>query len=93
MVAMSIYRVGIMLLDLDDPTKVLRRTPSWVLGPDAPYERIGDVPNVVFPTGLTHDEESGELRLYYGAADSTIAVATAKYSEVLEYVLNLPEQL
>jgi predicted GH43/DUF377 family glycosyl hydrolase len=93
MVATSIYRVGIMMLDLEDPTKVLRRTPSWVLGPDADYERIGDVPNVVFPTGLTHDEEADELRLYYGAADTTIAVATAKYSEVLEYVLNLPEEV
>jgi predicted GH43/DUF377 family glycosyl hydrolase len=91
MVATSIYRVGIMLLDLNEPTRVLRRTPSWVLGPEAPYERIGDVPNVVFPTGLVHDAEADELRLYYGAADSTIAVATAKYSEVLDYVLNLPE--
>ena len=51
MVATSIYRVGLVLLDLDNPTKVLRRTPSWVLGPDADYERVGDVPNVVFPTG------------------------------------------
>jgi predicted GH43/DUF377 family glycosyl hydrolase len=64
-----------------------------VLGPDAPYERSGDVPNVVFPTGMVHDEESDELRLYYGAADSTIAVATARYSEVLEYTLSLPETL
>jgi predicted GH43/DUF377 family glycosyl hydrolase len=93
MVSTAIYRVGIMLLDLDDPTRVLRRTPSWVLGPDAPYERIGDVPNVVFPTGMVHDEESDELRLYYGAADSFVAVATARYSEVLEYTLSLPETL
>jgi len=48
---------------------------------------------VVFPTGLVHDQESDELRLYYGAADSTIAVATAKYSEVLEYTLSLPEMV
>jgi predicted GH43/DUF377 family glycosyl hydrolase len=90
MVSTAIYRVGLMLLDLNDPTKVLRRTPGWVLGPEAPYERIGDVPNVVFPTGLVHDEESGELRLYYGAADSTVAVATARYDEVVDYVVNLP---
>src|SRR4029453_7178782 len=92
MVATSIYRVGLVLLDLNDPTKVLRRTSSWVLGPDAPYERTGDVPNVVFPTGMVHDEESDELRLYYGAADSTIAVATASYSQVLDYVMKMPEQ-
>jgi predicted GH43/DUF377 family glycosyl hydrolase len=90
MVATSIYRVGVMLLDLENPSTVLRRTPSWVLGPDALYERVGDVPNVVFPTGLVHDEANDELRLYYGAADSTIALATARYSEVLEYMLGLP---
>lgn len=93
MVTTAIYRVGLMLLDLDNPTRVLRRTPSWVLGPDAEYERVGDVPNVVFPTGLIHDEESGELRLYYGAADSTIALATARYDEVLDYVMRLPESI
>jgi len=49
------------------------------------------VPNVVFPTGLVHDEESDELRLYYGAADCTVAVATARFSEVLDYTMSLPE--
>ncbi len=53
MVATSIYRVGLVLLDLDNPTRVLRRTPSWLLGPEATYERVGDVPNVVFPTGCS----------------------------------------
>jgi predicted GH43/DUF377 family glycosyl hydrolase len=92
MVATSIYRVGMVLLDLDDPTKVLRRTPSWLLGPDASYERTGDVPNVVFPTGLVHDLASDELRLYYGAADSCIALATANRAEVLDYMLSLPAE-
>ena len=69
------------------------RSDEPILTPEVDEERSGIVPNVVFPTGLTHDEESDELRLYYGAADSTIAVATAKYSEVLEYVMGLPEQL
>ena len=44
-----IYRVGLALLDLDDPTVVLRRSDEWVFGPQAPYERSGDVPQVVFP--------------------------------------------
>jgi predicted GH43/DUF377 family glycosyl hydrolase len=90
MVATSIYRVGMVLLDLDNPTKVIRRTPSWVLGPDAEYERVGDVPNVVFPTGLVHDVESDELRLYYGAADLTVGLATAQMSEVMDYLMSLP---
>jgi predicted GH43/DUF377 family glycosyl hydrolase len=90
MVATSVYRVGIVLLDLDNPTRVLRRTPTWVLGPDADYERVGDVPNVVFPTGLVHDGD--ELRLYYGAADLSVAMASARMSEVLDYLVGLPPE-
>jgi predicted GH43/DUF377 family glycosyl hydrolase len=90
MVATSIYRVGMVLLDLDNPSKVIRRTPSWVLGVEAEYERVGDVPNVVFPTGLVHDVESDELRLYYGAADLTVGLATARMSEVMDYLMSLP---
>lgn len=93
MVTTSIYRFGLILLDLENPTRVLRRTPSWLLGPETDYERVGDVPNVVFPSGLIHNEERDELRVYYGAADSTIAVATARHSEVMEYVLGLPESI
>lgn len=92
MVATSIYRVGLVLLDLDNPTKVLRRTSSWLLGPDASYERVGDVPNVVFPTGLVHDPDTDELRLYYGAADSCIAMASANRSAVLDHLLSLPPE-
>jgi predicted GH43/DUF377 family glycosyl hydrolase len=85
-----VYRVGMVLLDLDNPTRVLRRTPTWVLGPDADYERVGDVPNVVFPTGLVHDGD--ELRLYYGAADLSVAMASARMSEVLDYLVGLPPE-
>jgi predicted GH43/DUF377 family glycosyl hydrolase len=92
MVATSIYRVGMVLLDLDDPTRVLRRTPSWVLGPDADYERVGDVPNVVFPTGMVHDEERDELRVYYGSADLTVSMASARMSEVVDYLVSLPPE-
>ena len=86
----GIYRVGLALLDLDEPTRVLRRLPSWILAPLAPYERIGDVPNVVFPCGLVHDEATGELRLYYGAADTSICLATAQLDDLLEAVLAAP---
>ena len=89
-VAGDIYRVGLALLDLDEPTRVLRRLPGWVLAPVAPYERTGDVPNVVFPCGLVHDAASGEIRLYYGAADSSICLATGRLDELLEAVLAAP---
>jgi predicted GH43/DUF377 family glycosyl hydrolase len=83
----AIYRVGLALLDLDEPTRVLRRTGDWVLAPHEAYEREGDVPNALFPCGLVHHRESGELRLYYGAADTSICLATARFDDVLEAVL------
>jgi beta-1,2-mannobiose phosphorylase / 1,2-beta-oligomannan phosphorylase len=89
-VAGGIYRVGLALIDLDEPTRVLHRLPSWVLAPLAPYERNGDVPNVVFPCGLLHDPATGEVRLYYGAADSSICLATARLGDLLDAVLAAP---
>ena len=86
----DLYRVGLALLDLDEPTRVLHRLPEWILGPLAAYERVGDVPNVVFPCGLVHDAKTGEIRLYYGAADSCICLATAQLSELLDAVLAAP---
>ena len=91
-VAGEIYRVGLALLDLDEPARVLRRLPHWILAPLAPYERAGDVPNVVFPCGVVHDSGSDEVRLYYGAADSSICVATARLQDLLEAVLSAPRE-
>jgi predicted GH43/DUF377 family glycosyl hydrolase len=86
-VAGGLYRAGLALLDLEEPAKVLRRSDEWILGPGADYEVSGDVPNVVFPCGLVHDPESDGLFLYYGAADTRIGLATARCSDVLEYLL------
>ena len=63
---------------------------TWILGPLEPYERVGDVPNVVFPCGLVHDHATDEVRLYYGAADSFICLATARLSDLLDAVLAAP---
>jgi predicted GH43/DUF377 family glycosyl hydrolase len=89
-VAGSLYRVGLALFDHDEPTQLLHRLPEWVLGPLAPYERIGDVPNTVFPCGLVHDPTSDEVRLYYGAADTSICLATAQLDDLLAAVLAAP---
>jgi predicted GH43/DUF377 family glycosyl hydrolase len=86
-VAGALYRVGLVLLDLDHPTVVRARTPDWVLGPTEQYERTGNVPGVVFPCGLTHHPDTGELRLYYGAANTCIAMATARLDDVLTQLL------
>jgi predicted GH43/DUF377 family glycosyl hydrolase len=83
--------VGLALLDLEEPWRVLRRGDEWVLGPREPYERIGDVSDVVFPTGAVVRKETDELNLYYGAADCRIAVATAKLSDVIDYIACCPE--
>ena len=85
-VAGALYRAGLALLDLDDPSKVLKRCSEWVLGPTESYELMGDVPGVVFPCGVIHNAETDELRLYYGAADTVIGMATASLTDVLTYV-------
>jgi predicted GH43/DUF377 family glycosyl hydrolase len=89
-VAGGIYRVGLALVDLDDPTQILGRASDWVFAPLAPYERQGDVPNTVFPCGLVHHPASGEIRLYYGAADTSICLATASLDDLLDAIVPLP---
>lgn len=81
----SLYRLGALLLDLDNPTKVIRRGQEWIFGPETPYERGGDVPNVVFPSGYT--VVGDELRLYYGCADTSIGLATASLRSLLAWLL------
>jgi predicted GH43/DUF377 family glycosyl hydrolase len=81
-----LYRLGLALLDLEDPRRVIRRSDEWVFAPETPYECFGDVNGVVFPCGWILDKASGAIRIYYGAADSCIALATADLSEVLAYL-------
>ena len=82
----SLYRVGMALLDLDDPRRIIYRSDDWVLGPREVYEYMGDVPGVTFPTGVIADKTTGEIRLYYGAADKSVAVATANLEQLLEHL-------
>jgi predicted GH43/DUF377 family glycosyl hydrolase len=89
-IAGGIYRAGLALLDLEEPTRVLRRLPEWILSPLAPYERTGDVANVVFPCGLIHNPSTDEVRLYYGAADTSICLATSRLADLLDAVLAAP---
>ena len=84
----SIYRLGLALLDLHDPTKVVSRTDEWIFGPKASYEREGDVDDVVFPCGWI--VRNGTVSMYYGAADSCIALATAKLSDLLDFMRETP---
>lgn len=81
-----IYRLGVALLDLEDPSIVVSRAVVPILTPREDYERIGDIPNVVFASGAIL-EDNGELKVYYGAADTSICVATAQFDELLERCL------
>jgi predicted GH43/DUF377 family glycosyl hydrolase len=81
-----LYRLGVALLALDKPEQFLLRGNSWVFGPEAPYEREGDVNNVAFPCGYTVAADGDTLNLYYGAADSCIALATGSIRQILAWL-------
>lgn len=82
----SIYRLGLALFDLDRPDICLQRGDSWMFGPEAPYERNGDVHDVVFPCGQVIDDDGDTIRLYYGAADSCMAMATGRIRALLGWL-------
>jgi predicted GH43/DUF377 family glycosyl hydrolase len=82
----SIYRLGLALLDAERPERVLARSNEWIFGPEAPYERSGDVPEVVFPCGWLLGEDGDTLRIYYGAADSSVCIATASLASLLDWL-------
>lgn len=84
----SLYRVGMVLLDLDEPWKIINRCNSWIFGPHEPYERIGDVPGVTFPCGVVLDKQRKQLKMYYGAADTTVCLATANIDDLVQLVLS-----
>ncbi|MHC4217551.1 MAG: glycoside hydrolase family 130 protein [Planctomycetota bacterium] len=82
----SLYRIGLALFDLASPDVCLRRGDTWILGPREPYEREGDVDNVVFPCGYTLADDGDTINLYYGAADTSIGLATASTRALLEWL-------
>lgn len=88
--AKASYRLGLALLDLEDPTKVLYRSEGWVFGPREMYERSGDVNDVVFPCGWVQVDD--EIRVYYGSADTSVSLATAKVNDVLKYIHECPRK-
>jgi len=79
-----VYRAGLALLDLHDPSRVIARSSQPVLSPEREYERVGDVNNVVFPEGTVVID--GTLHVYYGAADRVIGHASASLSDVLLFL-------
>ncbi len=78
-----IYRAGTVMLDPEDPARVVGRCVAPVLSPRTEYERVGDVGNVVFASGALVAPD-GQVKLYYGAADTSICVATAGIDELVD---------
>src|SRR6185369_15615012 len=81
-----IYRLGLALFDSREPERCLKRTDEWVFCPEETYEQSGDVDNVVFPCGVTVAPDGDTLHLYYGAADTSIALATTSIRAMLEHL-------
>lgn len=84
----SVYRVGAMMLDLENPLKILGRSREPILEPETDEERNGLVRNVVFPCG--NIVKDGTLFVYYGGADTVCCVATAELDELVDHVMSSP---
>ncbi|MDR3762701.1 MAG: glycosidase [Acidobacteriota bacterium] len=81
-----LYRLGLALFDHEKPEKCLLRGDSWMFGPETEYEHHGDVDNVAFPCGFTMNPDGDTLNIYYGAADSSVALARASVRALLEWL-------
>ena len=80
-----IYRLGAAVLAQDDPSKVLCRSAIPILSPREYYERVGDVNNVVFSCGAILEDDGQELKVYYGASDTSICIGTANVNELMQF--------
>jgi predicted GH43/DUF377 family glycosyl hydrolase len=80
-----VYRLGAMILDPDDPSRLLARCPDFIMEPETYYEKFGlFIPNVIFPTGAV--VKDGLLWIYYGCCDTSIGLATVPLDELVEHV-------
>lgn len=83
------YYGGLMLLDLDNPTKIIGMCKEPILSPEQPYEKTGFRGDVIFPGGMIL-EDSGEVKIYYGAADTVECLATAHVDDLLSLCADAP---
>ena len=81
-----VYHFGAVLLDLEEPWKVVLRCRPYLLSPQLPYEQVGDVPNVVFPCAALSDAATGRIALYYGGADTVTCLAFTKLDVLLDFM-------
>ncbi len=94
----NIYQAGVVLLDLEDPARVVGRSRGNILEPRELYELAGQVPNVVFPSGMVVEEfdregyalPSSPVKVYYGAADTAVGLAVTTVGELLDAATESP---
>jgi len=80
-----VYSMGCLMLDKDDPTKVIHKCENFLMTPQEIYEVVGHTPNVVFPTNVLVGE-NGKLAIYYGAADCTTCLAFSTVDIIVDYM-------
>ncbi len=85
------FGIEAVLLDTKDPRKVIGRTKGPFMIPETYYERVGDVPNVIFPSGALI--RGDKLEIYYGAADTHCAIATIPLKDLLDYMTGGEKQI
>lgn len=85
-----VYSTGAALLDLEQPWKVLHRSSEHILTPEAQYEMVGNVPNVVFPTAAVCDAPTGRIALYCGAADTYTTLTFCNAFELIAWLKTQP---
>ncbi len=82
------YCIGALLLDADNPEKLIGKTKSAILSPSEPYEFNGKVPNTVFPCGSVYQPEKDKITVYYGCADSYVGMASGSMEELVNACIN-----
>lgn len=81
-----VYSIGGAILDIEDPSIVKYRCSTFLITPEQWYEERGFVPNVCFPCATIHDPDTGKIAIYYGAADSYVALAFTELDEIIDYI-------
>jgi predicted GH43/DUF377 family glycosyl hydrolase len=87
----SVYRLGVALHDLHDPSKIIGVSDDWILQPEDPWEITGYVHNVVFSCAAV-PEDDGTVRLYWGGADTVMCTGTARINDLVEMCLSKPRK-
>jgi predicted GH43/DUF377 family glycosyl hydrolase len=87
----SVYRLGVALHDLNDPSKILGVADDWILQPEDPWEVSGYVPNVVFTCGAV-PEDDGTVKIYWGGADQVMCAGTARLDDLVKLCLEHPRK-